>query len=88
MRDMANTTMKISLPSELRTAAKRLSEKKQYSTVSGFVQHLIRREDALDREHAKLREMIQQGLDYGISETSPDVFFEQLERRVRAKNRA
>jgi len=80
--------MKISLPRELRTAAKRLSEKKQYSTVSGFLQHLIRREDAIDRERVKLRQMIQEGIDSGVSDTPPDIFFEQLERRTRAKNRA
>lgn len=81
---MTNTTMKISLPSELRQAAQRLSRKHKYSTVSGFVQHLIRREEALDRERAKLRKMIQEGLESGISPTPPEEFFAELENKIGA----
>lgn len=82
---MSNTTMKISLPDDLRTAAKRLSKKNQYSTVSGFMQSLIRREDKLDREREQLRKLIQEGIDSGLSDVPADVFFENGRKRIQAK---
>jgi len=81
---MSNTTVKISLPSGLRNTLLDLSEKNQYSTVSGFVQHLIRREDALEKEKMLLQEMIQEGIESGVSETHPDVFFDSLQNKIKA----
>lgn len=82
---MTNTTMKVSLPDELRDAAQRLSKKKQYSTTSGFIQHLIRREDALDRENERLRVLIQEGIDSGVSDIPADEFFAGLRKRIQSK---
>ena len=85
MKTMTHTTMKVSLPDELRDAAQRLSKKKQYSTTSGFIQHLIRREDAKDRETDKLRALIQEGIDSGVSEMPAEEFFTNLRKRVSSK---
>ncbi len=76
---MSNTTVKISLPASLRNTLQRLAKKNQYSTVSGFVQQLIREEDALEKEKRKLQKMIKVGIESGVSHTSPDVFFDRLE---------
>ena len=84
---MKNTTMKVSLPDELRNAAQRLSKKQQYSTTSGFIQHLIRREDTIDRETERLRALIQEGIDSGISEIPADEFFAGLRKRVESKTK-
>lgn len=81
---MSNTTVKISLPNELRSVLQELSVKNQYSTVSGFVQHLIRREDTLEKEKMLLQRMIQKGIDSGVSNTSPDVFFDKLQKKIKA----
>ena len=79
--------MKVSLPDELRNAAQRLSKKQQYSTTSGFIQHLIRREDTIDRETERLRARIQEGIDSGISEIPADEFFAGLRKRVESKTK-
>ena len=79
--------MKVSLPDELRNAAQRLSKKQQYSTTSGFIQHLIRREDTIDRETERLRALIQEGIDSGISEIPADEFFAGLRKRVESKTK-
>ena len=80
---MSNTTVKISLPASLRNTLQRLEKKNQYSTVSGFVQQLIREEDALEKEKRKLQKMIKVGIESGVSNTSPDVFFDRLEKKIK-----
>ncbi len=80
---MSNATIKISLPLELKNKLQKLSQKKQYSTVSGFVQELIRREDSLEKEKVLLKKMIQEGVESGVSKTSPDVFFDNLQQKIK-----
>jgi Arc/MetJ-type ribon-helix-helix transcriptional regulator len=82
---MANTTVKISLSTSLRSTLQQLTKKNQYSTVSGFVQQLIRQEDILEQEKEKLRKMIKVGIESGVSDIKPDVFFDKLEREIQAK---
>ncbi len=82
---MSNTTIKISLPVDLKTTLQKLAQQNQYSTVSGFVQQLIRQESVLDQEKEKLRNMIKVGIESGVSDTPADVFFSKLEEEIRAK---
>jgi Arc/MetJ-type ribon-helix-helix transcriptional regulator len=79
---MSNTTVKISLPTNLKTTLQKLAQKKQYSTVSGFIQELIRRESTIEKEKSKLQKMIQEGLDSGLSSTPPDVFFKRMQQKI------
>ncbi len=80
---MTNTTMRVSMPTEIRKAIKRLSKKHNYASESGFLQHLVRREDAIDREKDKLRKLITQGIKSGISGTPPEQFFADLEKEIK-----
>jgi metal-responsive CopG/Arc/MetJ family transcriptional regulator len=82
---MSNTTIKISLPVDLKTTLQKLAQQNQYSTVSGFVQQLIRQESVLDKEKEKLRKMIKVGIESGMSDTSPDIFFDKLEEELVVK---
>lgn len=79
---MTNTTMRVSMPTEIREAIKRLSKKHHYASESGFLQHLVRREDAIDREKEKLRKMISEGIKSGISKLPPEQFFADLEQPI------
>ncbi len=87
---MTNTTMRVSMPTEIRKAIKRLSKKHNYASESGFLQHLVRREDSIDREKDKLRKMITDGIKSGISEIPPEKFFADLEKEIKsvAKNKS
>ena len=82
---MSNTSMKFSMPIEIRQAITRLSKKYNYSSESSFLQHLIRREDTIEKERAKLRKFLDQGLRGGISDTPPKQYFADLEKRLKAK---
>ena len=80
---MSNTTIKISLPASLKNTLQRLAKKNQYNTVSGFVQQLIRQEDALSKEKKKLQKMLQVGLESGQSTTPPETFFDNLNAKLK-----
>ncbi len=80
---MANTTIKISLPASLKNVLRQLAKKNNYSTVSGFVQQLIRNEYKLEREKEKLQKMIESGVKSGVSNVSADVFFAELEKKIK-----
>ena len=80
---MANTTIKISLPASLKNVLRQLAKKNNYSTVSGFVQQLIRNEYKLEREKEKLQKMIESGVKSGVSNVSADIFFAELEKKIK-----
>ena len=80
---MANTTIKISLPASLKNVLRQLAKKNNYSTVSGFVQQLIRNEYELEREKEKLQKMIESGVKSGVSNVSANVFFAELEKKIK-----
>ncbi len=57
------TTMKISLPEELKAAAETLAKEGHYASMSSYVQHLFRRELERKRNKQKLRQMLIEALD-------------------------
>jgi len=57
------TTMKISLPKELKTAAQTLAREGHHASMSGYVQHLFRKELELKHDKQKLRLMLIEALD-------------------------
>ena len=80
---MANATMKISLPEELKREAEYLVTKGHYSSTSSFIQHLIRREAEKKRELERLEKALEKGLTSGVSDQDPKAFFAELRALVR-----
>ena len=79
--------MKVSMPSEIRSAISRLAKKHKFSSESGFLQHLVRREEVMDKERDKLKKLLSEGLRSGVSDVPPAQFFEKLEERITNKDK-
>ena len=74
-----STTMKISLPTQMRDDIKTLvSNSQAHSTTSGFLQDLINKELLISKERTRLNSIINDGLASGISKKSPASFFKAL----------
>ena len=82
--NMSTVTRKLSWTKEIDRALERLKKRHKFSTYSGLVQHLIRRQDDLDREGAKLRKLIEEGIRSGVSPADPNEFFADLEKEISA----
>ena len=63
-----STTIKISLPEELRIAAEDLAREGHHASMSGFVQHLIRKEIETRQDKQRLRQMLVEALESESSE--------------------
>jgi antitoxin ParD1/3/4 len=82
---MTNAVMKISLPMELKKEAEALATEGHYSTTSGYVQQLIRREVERKKELHHLEKVIEKSLASGISDKDPKAFLSELKEMVRSK---
>ena len=82
-------TMNISLPDEMKAFVEERVESGRYANSSDFVRDLIRQEmEDRDRVFAELRHLIQEGLDSGYSDRTPEQIFEETRTRLLAKNRS
>ena len=77
---MSGTRMHITVPEQLAEFAQRRVASGNFTTPSDYVRYLIR-EDR-EREVAKLNQMIQEGIDSGVSKTPPEKFFAQLAKDI------
>jgi antitoxin ParD1/3/4 len=62
---MANTTMNLSIPRKLKERAQQLAKKKNFSSASDYLQHLIREDDDRDNAQKQLNAFLQKGIDSG-----------------------
>lgn len=76
-------TMNISLPDEMKRFVDQQVREGDYAGSSDYMRALIRKE----RDVAKLRAMLQEGLDSGPAEPVTDAWFDALRRRLRARAR-
>ena len=73
--NMANTTLNLSIPAELKEKARSQARARHFSSTSDYLQHLIRA-DVEQSEHKKtLETFLQKGLDSGDGE---EMTLEQL----------
>ena len=77
------STMNISLPDSMKRFVDEQVREGDYAGASDYVRALIRK----DQDVAKLRALLQEGLDSGPPESVTEAWFEDLRRRVRARKR-
>lgn len=75
--------MNISLPNSMKRFVDQQVREGDYAGASDYVRALIRK----DQDVAKLRALLQEGLDSGPPEPVTEAWFEDLRRRVRARKR-
>lgn len=75
-------TMNISLPDQMKAWVESRSEDGRYSNASDYVRDLIRREQQRARAIAELDEMIQEGINSGISPRTPAQLREYARQRA------
>lgn len=75
--------MNISLPDSMKRFVDQQVREGDYAGASDYVRALIRK----DQDVAKLRALLQEGLDSGPPEPVTEAWFEDLRRRVRARKR-
>jgi antitoxin ParD1/3/4 len=73
-------TMNVSLPDSLRRFVDKRVRDGAYAGASDYVRELIRK----DRDVAKLRALLEDGLESGPAEPVTDAWFEELRRGARA----
>lgn len=83
---MAQSSINVSLPEELKKKASERVTKAQYSNVSDYIRDLIRRDIEQHDVEAQLAILIREGLSSGTSDRDPVQFIEMLRASVTAKN--
>ena len=78
---MTTATINISLPVPMKEFIEGQVKAGGYSTTSEYVRELIRRDQVLKAE-ARLRELIEEGLNSGPGVAADDAFFEGLKMRL------
>ena len=64
---MANTTLNLSIPEELKQKAIREARAQHFSSTSDYLQHLIRTDAVESEQRRKLSEFLEAGLASGAS---------------------
>ncbi|GAA4809352.1 hypothetical protein GCM10011365_15950 [Marinicella pacifica] len=80
---MNTKSLNISFPEDLKTKAKQLAVEQKHGSVGRYIQYLLRREAEKDTERKKLKVLLQQGIDSGTSDTTPEEFFKQLRSNLK-----
>ncbi len=75
---MAQSSINVSLPEELKKAASERVVKAQYSNVSDYIRDLIRRDVKAHDVEAQLASLVRDGLTSGTSERDPAALIETL----------
>ena len=77
------STMNISLPDSMKRFVDQRVREGDYAGTSDYVRELIRK----DQDVAKLRALLQEGLDSGPAEPVTKAWFDDLRRNLRARAR-
>ena len=81
---MAKTTMNVSITDSLKDLAQQQAEKNHFSTLSDYIQHLIRSDVEREKNQENFEAFIRAGLESGVSPLSDAEIFAQA-REVIAK---
>ncbi len=65
---MANTTINLSLPVELKLKAQQQAQARLFTSTSDYLQHLIRADSDKADSKKKIEAFLQKGLDSGVPE--------------------
>ena len=83
---MTNTTMNVSLPEELKKRAKERVSEEHYSTVSDYIQALIRRDVEKSAAVKRLEQLLEQGMRSGVAKESSEEIFRALREHLSNHN--
>lgn len=72
MKDCAMATMNISLPDGLKAYVEEQANNGRFANVSDYVRDLIRRDQERSAQRAELERLIQEGIDSGVSDKTPE----------------
>jgi len=77
-------TMNVSLPDALKAVVETRVASGEYASASDYVRDLIRKDEEAKRKWAEFDQLIQEGLDSGISERTPEeIIASARERAIR-----
>ena len=79
---MAKTTMNVSISDGLKELAQQQVEARHFSTMSDYIQDLIRNDIERQKAKEQFDAYIQAGVDSGISELSGAEIFAEAKRRI------
>lgn len=79
---MAKTTINVSVSDSLKELARQQVEKKHFSTMSDYIQHLIRTDVDRQKAQEQFDAYIKAGIDSGISELSAAEIFAKAKKRI------
>ncbi|HHJ19903.1 MAG TPA: type II toxin-antitoxin system ParD family antitoxin [Gammaproteobacteria bacterium] len=82
---MSTTSVNISLSHSLKEQVSAQVKAHHYSNTSDYVRQLIRQDIEKKQAQEELRALIQESLDSGISEKSPELIFAELRDYINAK---
>jgi antitoxin ParD1/3/4 len=81
-------TMNVSLPDPMKAWVEAQAQTGRYANASDYVRDLIRRDQERAAAIEELNALIQEGIDSGISERTPDEVFANARSRAEAAARA
>lgn len=70
-------TMNVSLPDALKAHVDDRVASGEYASASDYIRDLIRRDDEAKRKWAEYRRLIQEGIDSGVSDVTPEQAIEE-----------
>ena len=79
---MAKTTINVSVSDSLKELARQQVEKKHFSTMSDYIQHLIRADVDRQKAQEQFDAYIQAGIDSGMSELTAVEIFTKAKTRI------
>lgn len=78
-------TMNISLPDQMKEWVEAQTKTGRYGNASDYVRDLIRRDQEREEELAEFQRLIQEGIDSGISDRTPEEIFAEARAQALAE---
>ncbi len=82
---MANTSLHISLPEQLKDAVKRKVDEGHYSNPTDYVRQLIRQDILRDEAKKEFQSFIAKGVNSPSSGQSPEEMIEEIRAEIQSK---
>ena len=84
---MSTTSLNISLPEELKEKASEQITRRHFSNASDYVRHLIREDVEKHEAQQELRQLLVDGLQSELLDTSPGDFFAGVREHIKSKQK-
>jgi antitoxin ParD1/3/4 len=84
VKEIVMATMNISLPDAMKTWVEEQVATGKYANASDYVRDMLRRDQELASRRARFDQLVQEGLDSGVVETTREELLERM-RRIAAE---